>query len=98
MDVFIIDESHEAAEGLMHKLSGEKRQGQMIPLSKTEMDLYNSDRFKHIHTSQDKSMVIELNPGKRYMFLVDESKTVIDDVIAMREHMRLDAGIVRVRG
>ena len=97
MDVFLIDKDEEHADGLMQKLSGEKKPGQIVPLSKGEMDLYRSDRFRHVLMDKEKSMAFEVNPDKSYVFVVNEYKTVLDDVIRTIERLGLNASIVRVR-
>jgi len=64
MNIFLVNQDNPYFKSLVEKLSDRKEDGRIIPLSQGEMDLYNSEDFKHVYIGESPSKFIELEPQK----------------------------------
>jgi len=99
MNIFLVNEDHPAATRLIDKLSGKKKDGEIIPLTSDEMSLYNSDSFQAISSSSEQQKIFQLNTDSHnaYVFYLDETEDNIDDALATIDRLSLNASIVRHR-
>jgi len=96
MDIFLVNKEDPCAQSLSVKLS-DTRPNQIIPLTNDEMDLFNSDGFKHLTYGNDHNKnIVEVEPGKSYIFVCDEN-TNIDDVMVTAKRLEIQASIIRVK-
>ncbi len=94
MDIFLVNQDDPCAQSLSSKLSNTKP-NQIVPLSNDEMDLFNSDGFKHLTFGDDGNKnIVEVESGKSYIFVCDESVNV-DDVIRASKQLRIHSSIIR---
>lgn len=98
MDFFLVNKESEAANSLMLKLAGEKKKGELIPCTKDEMNALNKGDIVHVHSSENNSeaiSMIEVDPSKAYVVVVNERYTNIDDVLATGR-MLPEISIIRI--
>jgi len=94
MNIFMVNESNEAAESLVKKLSG-KKDGLILLLTDAEMKLYRSDDFKCLSFgSEGTSNIVKMEQGKSYLYVCDQF-TNIDDVMRASEILGFTVAIVR---
>ena len=98
MDIFLVNEDCEHANSLMKKLVNVK-DGGIIPLKDGEMELYLSPDFQHIHLGAEtgESMFAKLDPGSRYVAMVDPSKVNFMDVESISRRLGIEVAVVRVK-
>jgi len=101
MNIFLANVDNPHAKSLMIKLSGEKRDGQFIELTEAENKAFHSDDFTWLNMGPENSNkaldIVELEHGKKYVFVVKQMNAVFDDVIEAGKRLDLDYSIVRVK-
>lgn len=96
MNIFLVNQDHPSAHGLIEKLTSSNKNGGIVPLTSEEMDLYRSTDFEWIFTSETKESidVLRVDPEEKYIFVVD--KTVcFDDIVNAAQSLYLNYGIIR---
>ena len=78
MNVFIVNQDNPAANGLIKKLSA-MGDGSILCLTNEEMELYNSEDFKHIYNGGG-SPLIEIDRDKQYIMVCDPETTNFEDI------------------
>jgi len=98
MNLFLVNQDHPDAKGLMIKLSEGAKDGAIIPLSDGEMSLYNSNDFKWLNTNQSSNQIMtKIEKGQGYVFVVDPHKTIIDDILKLEDRLKIKVSVIRVR-
>jgi len=93
MEIFLVNQYHPASTGLIEKLCDIKDK-QFIPLTDEEMNLYDSSDFQHVFFGEQKQIFSEVEAGKSYVFVCDESVN-IDDVINGADRFGIKIAIIR---
>jgi len=97
MDIFLVNSDNPHAESLMHKLAEDQTTGRIIPLNDGEMELYCSPDFNQVIFGNDsKPSFTEVEPGRKYIFVVNQD-VVIDDIIKAGDRLGIEIGIIRTR-
>jgi len=94
MNIFMVNESNEAAESLVTKLA-EVKDGSILQLTDAEMKLYQSDDFKCLSFGNEgNTNIVKMEHGKSYLYVCDQF-TNIDDVMRASETLGFYVAIVR---
>lgn len=82
MNIFLINQDHEAAKSLIKKLASNFKDGAIIPLTADEMRLYNSDDFQWLNIGENNQNITKLERGDDHAYLItfNPYNTVLDDV------------------
>ncbi len=99
MNIFLVNNDNESARSLMIKLSGQKREGEMIPCTKKEMQCFHNGDFIQLdNTNKNPSPnLTEIEPGKTYLAVVNPMTDSISDLLKSIKHFGWAIGIVRSR-
>ena len=96
MDIFLVNNEDPCAQPLSQKLS-DVRPNQIIPLSRDEMNLFNSDKFQHITFGNDTDKtIVKVEPGASYIFVCNQNVN-IDDVITASARLGIESAIIRTK-
>ena len=79
----------------MQKLCDKAKPNAIIPLTKNEMRLYISNDFQILHLDEEAKSVIEIDPSRSYVFMIDPCRQSLDDTAALIDKLSLNAGIIR---
>jgi len=101
MNIFLANVDNPDAKSLMIKLSGKKTDGQIVQLTKEENEAFHSDDFTWLNMGDqgsDKPLdIVELEQGKKCVFVVNSMDVVVDDITMTGSALDLDYSIVRVK-
>lgn len=96
VDFFLINKDTAATQSLALKLAGDHKPGEIIPVTKEEMDAMNYDvvRIAPINNSSDAGLdLVEIDLSKKYILLAKRGKLQNDDV---REIERVTRKAIKV--
>lgn len=94
--MIFITEDLPGSKTLLEKLATQTKPGAVIPLTEDEMKIMKSSYILGLSQKNSAIELIEVDPNKRYIAVVDENAN-IDDIFLIREHMEVMIGVVRVK-